>query len=58
MQSRSIELAEKILETLKGEEFWDAVHAIKIAQILLPTKPCPIPDETRLAHEVSLVVGQ
>ena len=47
MQARSIELAENILKLLADEDFHDAISALKIAKIMLPTKVTNSPCRTR-----------
>jgi hypothetical protein len=37
MQPHSIELAEKILALLEGEDFHESIDALKITKVLLPS---------------------
>lgn len=55
--SKSVELAQEILGVLEREKFRDAVSALKIALILLPSPPpssLSIPSEIPQVHGESL----
>ena len=53
MQGRYIELSDRIMEILKDEDFHDAVNALKIAMLVLPT-----PNASRARREASQVPGE
>jgi len=58
MQSHSVELAERILLLLKGEDFHDATSALKIAKVLLPIPAYQPKREAPLTRGVSHAASQ
>lgn len=49
----SVKLADRLLDVLKGEEFRDAICALKIAMMLLPVSSSRIPGGTLQVPEES-----